>query len=61
MKICWDNIEKLKLTKYGNFFDGKRLYVEKDECKNCKESFLSRKDNKAWYRLSRGVFVIFAV
>ena len=45
MKICWDNIEKLKLTKYGNFFDGKRVYVEKDECKNCKESFLARIDN----------------
>jgi hypothetical protein len=42
MKICWDNIEKLILTKNGNFRKGSHAYSECDACLYCNEPFLQR-------------------
>jgi hypothetical protein len=41
MKICWNNIENIRLTRNGNFRDiiTKRIYYYK-ECNKCGESFL---------------------
>lgn len=45
MKICWDNLENLYITKYGYFRNRKTrtTYVYIDECKCCKEPFLAQK------------------
>jgi hypothetical protein len=42
MKICWDNLENLVLTKQGNFRDimKKRTYYYENSCENCNEPFL---------------------
>jgi hypothetical protein len=48
MKLCWDNIENIRLTKNGNFRDivmGKTYYY-KDSCENCHEPFLGNYKNK---------------
>lgn len=44
MKICWDNLENLRLTKNGNLrnYDKKRSYIFRDSCKVCGEEFLSK-------------------
>lgn len=42
MKICWDNLKNLSLTTQDKFTDGRYYYVEKDACKSCGFSFLSR-------------------
>lgn len=44
MKICWDNLEKIKLNRNGDFSDGKNSYIYMNSCKSCGESYLSRKD-----------------
>ena len=41
MKICWDNLEGLYLTRNGNFKKGGRIYKYKEKCKNCNRPFLS--------------------
>lgn len=45
MKICWDNLENIKLTKHGNFRDieRKETYVYMDSCNGCSEPYLIRK------------------
>jgi hypothetical protein len=35
MKICWDNIENLKLTKTGFFIKGTTTYILKESCDVC--------------------------
>ena len=46
MKICWDNLEKLKY-KNGYWYDKYYTkYIYKDSCKNCKEPFLINERNK---------------
>ena len=43
MKLTYENCDRLKLTKNGNFICGKwDVYVLKDKCKTCGEPFLSR-------------------
>lgn len=45
MKLCWDNIENIRLTKTGYFKDILKgtTYVYKESCKNCGHPFLSIK------------------
>ena len=43
MKICWDNLEGLYLTKNGTFRKGTVIYVEKDACNVCGEMYLEDK------------------
>jgi hypothetical protein len=51
MKICWDNLENIKLLKNGNFRDVKRgiIYSYKEKCGNCREPFLSHTNCKGKY------------
>ena len=43
MKLTYENCDRLKLTKDGNFICGKwDVYIFKDKCKTCGEPFLSR-------------------
>ena len=42
MKICWDNLEKLRY-KNGYWYTGYNIkYIYKDSCKNCCEPFLTQ-------------------
>lgn len=44
MKICWDNLEKLKYNqKTKNLYYKNTIYIYKDACKTCKEPFLAPK------------------
>jgi len=49
MKLCWDNIESVYLTKNGNLkkYEG-ILWIVK-ECKYCGEEFLAQKRSKGLY------------
>jgi hypothetical protein len=51
MKICWDNLENLKLTRNGYFRDivKRTIFRYVDECKTCKEPFLTRTNTKGIY------------
>jgi hypothetical protein len=47
MKLCWDNIEDIRLSKSGNFHNivnGSTYYLK--VCKACKEEFLGYKKTK---------------
>ena len=45
MKICYDNLEGVKLTKNGYFIKGTNTYILKDSCSNCNQPFLTNKHN----------------
>ena len=41
MKICWDNLEKLRYSpKTGRWYKGTHIYLYKEKCSNCGEPFL---------------------
>lgn len=41
MKICWDNLEKLRYSpNTGKWYKGQHTYIYKENCKNCEEQFL---------------------
>jgi hypothetical protein len=45
MKICWDNLEKLRLVKSGKYFihiENKNKYYHFDKCPECGESYLGQ-------------------
>ena len=43
MKICWDNLEKLKYNKkVGKWYNNNITFIYKDSCKNCGEPFLAQ-------------------
>jgi 5-methylcytosine-specific restriction endonuclease McrA len=46
MKICWDNLERVKLSNNGDFRIGRDFYVEVDSCKMCGDSYLTSKYNQ---------------
>lgn len=46
MIICWDNIEKLYLTKRGTFRKGSDIYVEA-KCEKCGDAFLKIKSKSS--------------
>lgn len=42
MKICWDNLEKLKYNKKSNrWYKGTNGYIYMDSCEFCKEPYLT--------------------
>ena len=43
MKICWDMLEGIYLTRNGFLRKGKIAYVEMDACKVCGEPYLTKK------------------
>jgi 5-methylcytosine-specific restriction endonuclease McrA len=46
MKICWDNLEHLKLNGSGNFQKGKgNIYIYRDACVECGEPYLTIKSS----------------
>jgi hypothetical protein len=50
MKICWDNLEKLRYNKdKDKWYDRSSCsYVYMESCKNCGEPFLSCRGNELW-------------
>ena len=50
MKICWDNIENIRLTKKGNFYNKatRQVYYYIDSCHNCGIPFLGRRKNNKY-------------
>ena len=47
MKICWDNLEKLRYShKTKKWYQGNATYILNEGCKNCGESFLQAYDSK---------------
>lgn len=55
MKICWDNLENMHLTRKGNFCKiinkNVRIFVYKDSCKYCGQPFLAD-----WYGSAEAQF-----
>ena len=51
MKICWDNLEKIKYNKNkkGWYDKNWQLWVYKEKCKNCGEPFLAVRYNKGLF------------
>jgi hypothetical protein len=48
MKICWDNLEKLRYNpKTGKWYKGTETYVYMDSCKECNEPYLMIKYQKS--------------
>lgn len=46
MKICWDNLEKLRYNlKTGKWYKGKSGYIYMDSCKKCNNPFLTTISN----------------
>ena len=45
MKICWDNLEGIHLTKNCTLVRGTSTYIYKESCAKCGEPYLMRKDN----------------
>lgn len=47
MKICWDNLNKLRYDSIVNCWRDKKhiRYIYKERCKNCGEPFLARTDH----------------
>jgi 5-methylcytosine-specific restriction endonuclease McrA len=43
MKICWDNLEKVRLSKRGNLKKGTAVYIEKSACAKCGDPYLTIK------------------
>lgn len=43
MKLCWENLDKIRLVKGGNLKIGSSIYILKDACKNCGDSFFATK------------------
>jgi len=45
MKICWDTLNNLVLTKRGKFRKGNIIYVERTACSVCGDAYLTRNSN----------------
>lgn len=43
MKICWDTLENIHLTKKGIFAKGSDSYVYRDKCSICGNPYLTIK------------------
>lgn len=51
MKLCWEVLDDIYLTKYGNLRHKTRgILYEKEECVVCKQSFLGKKKEKCCCR-----------
>lgn len=49
MKICWDNLNNIRLNISGNFIKKSDLYVEEDSCLYCEEPYLRLKSRKQMF------------
>lgn len=50
MKICWDNLEKLRYNKKTNkWYKGTATYVYMDSCNECGEPFLTIYTNEGYF------------
>lgn len=49
MKICWDNLEGMYLTRNGFLRKGNHSYVEMNGCKECGDSYLMLRFQKTEY------------
>lgn len=49
MKICWDNLEAIKLTKNGTFRKGSVTYIYKECCEKCSEPYLTINHKQSKY------------
>lgn len=47
MKICWDNLEKIKLGNKGDFRIGMTVYIEMDSCERCGDPYLTIKHEQS--------------
>lgn len=47
MKICWCNLDDLRLSRKGNLKKGSTVYIEKESCVVCGEAYLTRKDKSS--------------
>ena len=47
MKICWDNLEDVKLSEYGNLVINKHVYIEIEACKVCGNPYLTIKSGQS--------------
>lgn len=45
MKLCWDFLNSIHLTKAGDFRKGSTYYLYRDKCKNCGDPFLTLKQH----------------
>jgi 5-methylcytosine-specific restriction endonuclease McrA len=52
MKICWDILEKIKLTKNGNFVINNSILHYIDKCSECNDPFISYRKNSEYCSLS---------
>jgi 5-methylcytosine-specific restriction endonuclease McrA len=49
MKICWDNLERLRYNKKtGKWYKGKTPYIYVDFCKRCGDPFLSHRGKEIY-------------
>ena len=47
MKICWDNLEKLRFNKEtARWYAGPSIYFYYDNCSHCGDAFLGQKNNQ---------------
>ena len=49
MKICWDNLERVRLSKKGDLKIGKTIYVEMESCKICGDPYLVQKQHPSLF------------
>lgn len=49
MKICWDNLEGIRMTSTGTFLKGNNSFVEVESCVKCGQSFLTNKYNPSTF------------
>ena len=47
MKICWDTLEGVHLTRNGTFKKGEHTYIYKESCIKCGESYLTEKSRQS--------------
>jgi 5-methylcytosine-specific restriction endonuclease McrA len=47
MKICWDNLEGVYLSKNGTFRKSTSTYIYKESCTKCGEPYLTIKSNQS--------------
>lgn len=45
MKLCWDILNDIYIARNGDFRKGNMYYLYRDACKNCREPFLTLKQN----------------
>ena len=47
MKICWDTLESVRLTRKGNFRKGTDTYTYYESCEKCGEPYLAEKRRRS--------------